>query len=199
MIRRIIIFVVIIVVGVGWYLGAYTPFVKSKKFIETIRSGESIRTVDDLKFVFERTFKIYSPIAQDEVLSFFADQMVNILSTKPPKEVGIQLIDYTISRLQPVLDNPKSPELTKAFIKAASVSEIGWINYQEEKYFEMAEYYLLEGLKISPNRSQNLYGLFNLYLSKSDFEKAREVGEKIIVFWPDDNRMRQLLDSLPGE
>lgn len=194
--KKVVIVIVIVIVGVGWYLGAYTPLKKSKKFIEATRSGPSIKTVDDLKFIFNKALDFDSPVAKDEVVGFFVDQMIFILSTKPPKEIGVEIIEYAILRLNQILENPKSPELTKSFLKAASIYEIGWVNYGEEEYFRRAEEYLIEGLKVSPRLPQFLYGLFNLYLGKKDIEKARKVGEEILNYWPSDERIKEIMNTL---
>ena len=170
--------VLIIASAAGWWFGAYLPFQKSKRFIEVIRSGSVIKTIDELERRFNAVLDFYSPVGEAEAIGFFADQMVNVLGTKPPAE------------------NPESPELTKVFLKVASLNEVGWIIYQKEEYFRRAENYLLEGLKISPNRPQYLYGLFNLYASVGDRERVKAIGEEILRFWPNDEVMRAKVSLL---
>lgn len=181
---------------VGWYFGAYLPFQKSKKFIEVIRSGSAIKTVEELEKRFNSVLNIPSPVGRDETVGFFADQMVSVLGTKPPEEIGARLIAYAESKVRPVLQNPRSPELTKILLKMASLNELGWIVYQKEEYFLQSEQYLARCLEVSPNRPQCLYGLFNLYASIGDIERLKAVGEKILNFWPEDDAMRSRLNAL---
>ncbi len=188
--------VLIITAVAGWWFGAYLPFQKSKKFIEVIRSGSAIKSIEDLEMRFDSVLDFYSPVGKDEVVGFFADQMVSVLGTKPPADVGGRLIAYTEEKAKPVLENPESPELTKVFLKMASLNEVGWIVYHKEEYFRRAENYLLQGLKISPNRPQYLYGLFSLYASVGDKERVKAIGEEILRFWPNDEVMRAKLGSL---
>ncbi|KKT89077.1 MAG: hypothetical protein UY32_C0015G0002 [Candidatus Jorgensenbacteria bacterium GW2011_GWC1_48_8] len=188
--------VLIIASAAGWWFGAYLPFQKSKRFIEVIRSGSVIKTIDELERRFNAVLDFYSPVGEAEAIGFFADQMVNVLGTKPPADVGERLIAYTEEKARPVLENPESPELTKVFLKVASLNEVGWIIYQKEEYFRRAENYLLEGLKISPNRPQYLYGLFNLYASVGDRERVKAIGEEILRFWPNDEVMRAKVSLL---
>jgi len=188
---------VLIVAAVsGWYLGAYLPFQKSKKFIEVIRSGSAIKTVEELERRFDSVLDIPSPVSRDETIGFFVDQMVTVLGTKPPAEVGARLIAYTENKVRLVLQNPKSPELTKVLLKMASLNELGWIVYQKESYFRSAENYLGRCLQVSPNRPQCLYGLFNLYASVGDRERVKAIGEEILRFWPNDEVMRAKMSSI---
>ncbi len=188
--------VLIIAAGFGWYFGAYLPFQKSKKFIEVIRSGSAIKTVEELERRFDSVLNLSSPVGRDETVGFFADQMVNILGTKPPAEVGARLIAYTEEKVRPVLTNPRSPELTKVLLKMASLNELGWIVYQKDGYFRQTENYLVQCLTVSPNRPQCLYGLFNLYASIGDEERVRALGETILGFWPEDGAIRSRLETL---
>ncbi|HXF44193.1 MAG TPA: hypothetical protein VNK70_01885 [Candidatus Paceibacterota bacterium] len=194
--KKFVIVVIIAVAVTGWWFGAYLPFQKSKMFIEVIRSGSVIKTVDMLEQRFDAVLGFPSPIGKDEVVGFFADQMVSVLGTKPPKEIGTRLIAYTEDRVRGVLENPRSPELTKVLLKMASLNELGWVVYQNEVYFRAAEKYLYQCLEVSPNRPQCLYGLFNIYANSGLKAEAKAVGEKIIGFWPEDKVMRSKINLL---
>jgi hypothetical protein len=50
---------------------------------------------------------------------------------------------------------------------------------------------------LSPNRPQFLYGLFDFYRMTGNFARAREVGEKILALWPEDELARKILKDLP--
>lgn len=196
MTEKLVAVVLMIAAAVGWYFGAYLPFQKSKRFIEIIHSSSVVKTVDELENRFDSVLDFYSPVGNEEIVSFFADQMVNVLSTKPVEEIGVRLIAYTEEKAKPVLEDSRNPELTKVLLKMASLNEIGWIVYQKPDYFRKAEDYLLQGLEVSPDRPQFLYGLFNLYASVGDNERARTIGEKILSFWPSDEIMRAKVNSL---
>jgi len=189
--------ILIIAAGAGWYFGAYLPYQKSTRFIEVIRSGSTIKSLAELERRFDSVLDFYSPVSRDETLSFFAEQMVNVIgNAKIPQDIAAKLIDYTVSKLAPVLDNPRSPELTKILLKVGNLYQIGWLLYGDDDYFRKAESYLKEGLAVSPNRPQFLYTLFELYRAAGRKDEAKAVGEKILSFWPNDNVLRAKFNAL---
>lgn len=195
--KKIIIVIVIAIISSAVYFGAYLPFKKARAFIAIGRSLQKVRSVEELQSKFDRVLNIKTSVAHDEVLSFFADQMAGIIRSGPPKPIGQALIDYTINRITPVLENEASPELTKMLLKAAIVYQTGWLLYGDEKYFQQAEFYLLQGLEKSPNRPQFLYGLFDLYSAKKENAKALGIGETIIRLWPKDSYIKEKVQLLP--
>jgi tetratricopeptide (TPR) repeat protein len=180
----------IILVFVSLYFGAYLPYKEAKAFISTARSLQSVRSIDELKTRFDSVLTIGSPVAEDEVVGFILGQLSNVLRTNPPEEIGRITVDYAEEVAVPVLTNPSSPELTKTVLKLGNIHQMAWLLYGDKNYRQKAEELYLQGLEISPNRSQFLYDLFELYLSAGEREKAAEIQEEIIRFWPGDLRIQ---------
>jgi len=194
--KKIFILAVIILVFISLYLGAYLPFKKSARFVAVTRSLASVRSVESLQVRFDDALNFYSPIARDETISFFADNMLNVLRTRPQEPVGRIVIEYATERIEPILSNPSSLELTKVLLKVGNLYQLGWELYGDEGYFKRAEASYLRGLEISPRRPQFLYGLLRLYVAVGDEERTREIGEEILRYWPIDGGVRKVLDDL---
>ncbi|MCP6720026.1 MAG: hypothetical protein KJI72_01700 [Patescibacteria group bacterium] len=194
--KKLVILAVIILIVFSLYFGAYLPFKKSTRFVAVTRSLASVRSVDILQRRFDDALNLYSPIAGDETISFFADQMLTILRTRPQEPIGRIVIEYATERIEPILSNPSSLELTKVLLKVGNLYQLGWELYGDEGYFERAEANYLRGLEISPRRPQFLYGLLQLYMAAGDKERIREVGEEISRYWPADGNVRKILDDL---
>ncbi len=61
-----------------------------------------------------------------------------------------------------------------------------WKKYKKEEYYLKAEKYYRTALASWPKLPPLLYGLFDLYQSKQDKEKMKEIGAVILNYWPDD-------------
>ncbi len=194
--KKIVIVIGILIVAIGLYFGAYLPFKKAKALISAIRSLQSVRSIKELEYRFDKVLGIGSPAARDETVGFMTEQLLNLLRSSPPKAIGEMVINYTEEITKPVLNNPASPELTKIILKLAILYQTGWSLYQDKIYALRAEELYLRGLEVSPNRPQFLYGLFDLYLATGNRVKAVAVGEEIIRFWPTDSLVKQNLERI---
>jgi hypothetical protein len=185
--KKIVIVIIIVIVIVGLYFGAYLPYKKAHAFILKIRQLQSVGSIEELTFNLSEVLDIPSPVGRDEVVGFTLDQLSNIVRGDFSKEINHSLADYAEEISAPVLDNPRSAELTKTILKMGIIYQKIWFFHKEPVYAAKAETLYLKGLEISPNRPQFLYGLFDLYLSGGRVEDAKQIGEKIIGFWPNDS------------
>jgi len=178
-IKKVAIVAGIVVVAVGLYWGALLPYRKAKAFIGSVRALQSVKTVQEVESRFQEVLDIASPVGHDETVGFVVEQLTNVIRSRPPEEADSQ-----------------SPELTKMILKMGIVYQAAWLLYADETYAGKAEELYLEGLKISPNRPQFLYGLFDLYASGGRRAEAIEIGKEIVRFWPNDSLLEQKLRLL---
>ena len=76
------------------------------------------------------------------------------------------------------------------------IYQTAWLLYRDGDYAATAEELYLNGLEVSPDRPQFLYGLFDLYLSGGREKEALEVGKEIARLWPTDSSVRQRIQLL---
>ncbi|OGG39575.1 hypothetical protein A2116_00760 [Candidatus Jorgensenbacteria bacterium GWA1_49_17] len=195
-IKKVAIVAGIVVVAVGLYWGALLPYRKAKAFIGSVRALQSVKTVQEVESRFQEVLDIASPVGHDETVGFVVEQLTNVIRSRPPEEVGRLIVDYAEEVSHPVLADSQSPELTKMILKMGIVYQAAWLLYADETYAGKAEELYLEGLKISPNRPQFLYGLFDLYASGGRRAEAIEIGKEIVRFWPNDSLLEQKLRLL---
>ncbi len=195
-VKKTIIAIFIVVVFVGLYFGAYLPYKKANAFITTIHLLQSVESVDELKYRFDKVLNINSPVARDEVVGFTLNQLTNLIRNGLSEEVGGLIVGYAEEIARPILADSQSPELTKIILKMGIVYQTTWSIYEDKVYAEAAENLYLRGLEVSPNRPQFLYGLFDLYLSEGRVKEAIEVGEQITAIWPADSLVGQKLQLL---
>jgi len=196
LVKKIVIIVAVFFAVLGIYFGAYLPYKKANAFIGKIRLLQSVKSIDELKFHFNEVLGMGSPVAQDEIVTFTLDQLSNVIREDLPEAINRSITDYTEEVASSVLENPRSAELTKTYLKMGIIYQKNWLFYKDPVFAAKAEDMYLKGLAISPNRPQFLYGLFDLYLSGRRMEEAKSVGEKILGFWPNDSLMEEKLRIL---
>ena len=70
-------------------------------------------------------------------------------------------------------------------------------NYgQKPEDFKKALNYYERAFMIGPKLPPVLYGLFNLYIQSGQKDKAKEIGQIILNYWPDNDQIRGLISSL---
>ncbi len=197
-IKKLIAIIIIVGVIVLLYFGAYLPLKKGQLYIGALKemSSKQAKSVKDLNDIFRKVFDFYSPVGNNEVMSAYLGVMLNIISQQDNKAVVDAIIGDVEKNATPVLEAPE-----KAFNYWQSVYTMGLIyrvaaiKFYDENYYQKALQTFEEGLKYSPNRPNLLYGLFDLYLAKGDKEKAKEIGQVILKYWPKDEEVRKVVNS----
>lgn len=69
-----------------------------------------------------------------------------------------------------------------------------WQEYGRDRDFEMTERYYRGALAMAPRLPNLLYDLLNIYDIGKEQEKAAEIANRILVLWPDDKLVRELLE-----
>ncbi len=186
-----IIAVVLLVLGIlSIYFGAYTPFVKSRRYVSTINSLSNISTVESFENAFNKVFDFYSPIGDEEITKYLGTNIVSIIAQGDQPEIPMRAItSYIELQLQ-------QNDVMHLLIGAYAHQSL-WNNYnQQESDFKKAETYYRKALAIGPKLPPVLYGLMELYQLEGDEVGMREIGNIILKYWPDDKNVKRALENL---
>ncbi|MFH1192969.1 MAG: hypothetical protein V1656_01470 [Candidatus Jorgensenbacteria bacterium] len=178
-IQTSIIAALIILVLAGIIFGAYAPLVKSTRYIKALGTVSSIHTMGDFEQNFLPALTHWSPIGQEEVVKFLANDIMSIASQpEQPEVVARMVVDF----IEPYLfkDN------VRHMLIGGGLRAILWLNYgRQETDFEKAEAYYRAALAIGPKLPPPLYALLDLYRQKGDGEKENAIKDRIVALWPD--------------
>lgn len=169
--------------------GSYLPWVKSRLFITSLGSASSIKTINDFKKNFDKPFKFYSPVGDEETAKFLGSDILRAISQKEQSEEASRiLVDY----MEPYMLKNNVRHL----ILLGQMYSVLWQKSGKEEDFKKAEEYYLKALAIGPKLPPVLYGLFDLERAKGNEERVKETGEKILQYWPEDERIKEILNNL---
>jgi len=187
--KQFLIIIGIISAILGIIFGAILPFQRAKLYIAAIQQSPNIKTLEEFEQIFDKVWQSYSPVGDEEIARHLASSILNPLaSPEQPKVAARFLVDYI------------EPKLAKNNVKhlliAADMYRVLWDRFgQKEDDFRKSEEYYLKALPLGPGLPLTLYGLLDLYKMKGNTEKMREIGEKILSLWPDDERIKDAIKS----
>lgn len=183
--NTIIIFGVILAV-LGLVFGSFMPYFKAKFYVRAVNNLSSVKTLEDFRKNFDTVFNFYSLIGNEEVARFLGDLIYgNLAQSNYSENIAREMVNYIEPRL--VKNSIKSS------LSLAGMYQILWRNHNRPEDFSRAENYLKEALVINPKSPQALYSLFNLYSLTGQKEKTKEIGETIIKYWPEDEKIKNSL------
>jgi tetratricopeptide (TPR) repeat protein len=187
-IKQFIILLLIVLVGLGVYFGAFLPLGKSQRFIDAQTNIRLVQSTEQLKALYDVPLNFSSPIGQEEVVKFVASTVGDILAQENiPEEVGRWLVAY----IDPYLFKN---ELRHLMLRGNMYAFL-WEKYGNEEDFKKAEEALLAAHNIGPKTPPILYRLLDLYAKKGDEANARKYAELIISYWPQDEKVRAFLNN----
>lgn len=164
----------------GLYFGSYLPLAKSQRYIEALgvmRSG-SIASIQQFEDVFDKVFRFYSPIGDEEVAKFLSNDILSVISQKDqPEEVSRALVAY----IEPYMikDN------VRHLLTLAELYRVMWLNYKNEEYYSRAENFYKSAYVLGPTLPPVLYSMLDLYLSRGDTKNVEKISEEILKIWDD--------------
>ncbi|MGC9610780.1 MAG: tetratricopeptide repeat protein [Minisyncoccia bacterium] len=178
--------------------GEYLPFEKSKQLIISLNQAGNSTTLKDFEDTFNRVFDFYSPIGQPESIRFFGSQITGYLSHEIPIDLSQGLTNYTDKVFQASENSVgfKGLNYTQTQLMLANVHYLNWVNAKNKADFDKTEEYYKEVVKLSPNRPQALYGLFQLYYSNKDVDNTLSMADKILSVWPDNQKLKDIVSPL---
>ncbi len=172
------------------YFGAYLPFQKSQRYITAIRNVPQIRTTADFHKEFDVPFSYVSPIGDEEITKFLSSDVLNMIQKNQPEEVARDLVSYVDQHL-----SRYSYDLRLELLRG-HLYETLWRNYRHGDDYLKAESIYLHAVQLGPRVPRALYVAFNLYVTSQDPRGLREIGEKILSLWPEDVRVKEVVDSI---
>lgn len=176
--------ILITLAGIIW--GAILPFAKSRMYVEATKM--EVVSLEEFERVYDAVLEFPSPVGNEEAIRFLGSIVEGIIVIEnQPEDASVGLVKYWEERAY-------KDDIRHLIILSALYRNL-WVRFEREEYFRKAEEYALAAESITPNLPQALYSLYNLYTYSGDGEKAREYAEKILSFWPDDERIREFLED----
>ena len=187
-----------IIILIAMYLGAYLPLKKSQRYIGAILAFQSnkIRSLQDFNATFDSVLNFYSPIGQDETISYYFGILANVISHQDNKEMILALTERAEDLMEPVIKAGKGFGYSQNLYNFAVFYKIAALKLESDVYLQKSIDLFNEGLKNSPGRYIFLEGLFDLYRIKGDTAKMKEIGGTILKHWPDKENVKQALETL---
>jgi len=191
LLKQFAIIALLILAALSSVFGALLPWQKSTVYIDTLtalQSGKSF-TQDQFESQMNGVFNFYSPIGQEEVVKFFSNDVLNIITQENfPVDATRFLITYT----EPYLFQSNVRHL----IFGAMAYENLWLASKSENDYKKSEAYFLKAYAIGRNLPPVLYGMFDLYYRHNDKENLKKIGLEILSYWPDDANVKNTVSSL---
>lgn len=189
MIKNIAIVIVIVVVFFGLYFGSLLPFAKAKLYVRAMGNLQSIKSLNEFKKNFDVSLDFYSPVGQEETTLFLATEIAGRMIYPGQAEVvSRELVNY----IEPRIFQNNSRHL----LLIASIYGKMFNIYGKENDLKITEEYFQKLLEINPKSPQTLYSLLDIYQKKGEVEKIKVIGETILKYWPEDERIKELLNNI---
>ncbi len=195
--RQIIAIIITGAVAIAVYFGAYLPLRKSQMHIDAVLSVQSgkVNTLKDFNNLFDPVLDFYSPVGQDEITQYYLGILANIINQQSDKTVIDILARQAESRMAPILEKSKGFSFNQNLYTLGSIYKIVAIKFKDEGYYQKSVNIFQKGLEYSPNRLIFLRGLFDLYTAHGYNDKAREIGETILKYYPNEGAVRKFMES----
>lgn len=178
----------IIIVLLSFVYGAVLPFMKAGSYLTALSNLPRVRSVQEFGQNFDVMFNFYSPVGDEEVTKFLANDIVELVNqSQQPESVSRALVSYIEPHLQK--DNPRH------LLSGAQMHTILWMRYHSKEDFSKAEGYYKQILSVGPKLPPALYGILDLYVRAGDKDNARKVAETILTYWPTDASVRALIQK----
>lgn len=189
MIKNIIVVIGIILAILGIIFGAFLPLAKAKSYIGAFSRLQSVKTLEEFKRTFDAPLNFYSPVGQEEVVRFLANEILGkMIYAGQKEEISRELVLY----IEPRVSSNNSKHLLILAMMYGRMFEI----YGNGEYLEKAQENFQRMLVLNPKSPQALHSLFGIYLRKGEFGKAKEIGGIILQYWPEEENIKKILESI---
>src|SRR3989338_11583231 len=187
LLKQFLIIILIILAILSIYFGSYLPLVKARRYVAALRSNQNVKTLEDFKANFDKSFTFYSPIGDEEIAKFLSNDILSIIASQNQQEkIDRALVAY----LEPYAFKNNVRHL----MVMGQMYGLLWEKYgRKEEDFQKAEEYWQKAFVIGPKLPPVLYGILNLYQAKGDQEKIKEISEIILQHWPEDEKIKEIL------
>lgn len=180
-IKQLIILLLIIFTGLGIYFGALLPLAKSQSFINAQRNISTVRSVEDLKNLYDTPLLMWSPIGQEEIVKYTGGTVSDIILGQQIDEPTAR---WLLNYIEPYLFNNDVRHL----MLEGDMYFFVWERYsQNPADLAKAEANYIAAYEIGPKLPLPLYRLVELYAKSGDLEGVRKYGSIILQYWDDPN------------
>lgn len=203
LIRKIIAVILAVTLLVLAYLGSFLPMRKSTAFVRGIRAIDVIFASDKFtselfENIMSKSLLMPSPIGQEEIVRQVTNIALDIIQQSSGKPKNAEsLVNFAESFYAPIIRRGRGMSFSQNLYVLGLMHRAALMQTRDGRHLAANIAYYEEGLRLSPNRPQFLYGLFDAYRLAGDFEKARKIGEKIVANWPTDKKVAELTADLP--
>lgn len=189
MFKPTIITVLIVLTLLGLYFGAYMPLKKAQTYIAVARALPTYGTVQNVVEKYDMIFNLNSPVGQREAVKFFLQDVMSIINQEQQEEEASKmLVEYVGSKIN-------EHDIIHNLHMAYAYSTL-WRRFQKKEYFDKAEGYFQKVLEVGPKLPHGLHALLELYARSGNLVKAKEVGEVVLKYWPDNQNVREYLEEI---
>lgn len=179
------------------YFGAYLPFRKSQLYINSLSNfgKNKARTMEEFNKIFQPVFDYRSPVGDDEIISHHLSTILAVMTQQSNRLVIDALIKEAESATAPMLKSGRGFNYTATLYTLALTYRDAAFRFSDENYYQKSIETFNKALETSPRRPGFLYGLYDLYIAKGDFNNAGEVGKIILKYWPQDEEVRKVVEK----
>ena len=171
-----------------WF-GSVLPWRKARSYIQAIQSLSTVKSVGEFEDAFNKSLLLASPVGQEEIVKFMGSDVIgNLVAQDNPEGISRTLVSF----IEPHLFADDVMHL----LAGANLYSMLWQKYQREEDFTKAEHYYRAALALGPKLPPVLYGLLNLYTLDNNKEKAAQIAQTILKYWPDDSNIQGLITRL---
>lgn len=195
--KHLIAIIVSVAVLAFIYLGSIAPVVKSKRYIDLLNDLEAgrINNVLTLLDKIDNVSAYYSPIGNNEIISSYIGVILRLVFQNKNQQIYNALVTDASGRAQ-IFNTKKGFNISQGLLQMATLYTIGATTYMNEKYYQKAVDANNFGLTYSRGRKPFYDNLLNLYVAFGNKEKAKQIGETILKYWPEDDKIKQVFKSL---
>lgn len=189
--RQLLVIILIILSALGIYFGAYLPWVKSRAYINALKtmSGGGVQSLGDYFDAYDKAVKLYSPIGEEEIAKFLVNDIMNLISTDTQsEEASNALVEYA----EPLLFKNNVRHL----LLGGRMYYILWMRFGDKKNYEKAGVYYRQAFELGPKLPPVLYGLLQFYQDGGETEKFEEVRKIIRGYWPEDDVFQSVIEKV---
>lgn len=189
-VKKIIAVVVSVFILSVAYYGNFLPLRMSQTFIATLRSLQSIKSLEEFENTVSVPLDIPSPIGKEELVRNTASIVMNLIQQNDKPEVIAEVIKFLDHYYDPIIARGVGMSFEQNLYVLGTINQLAFVRTNDTSYFLKAKKYYEQGLALGPKRPQFLYGVFDIYRTEGNVQKAIEVHDRIIAQWPDDQRIK---------
>jgi hypothetical protein len=174
---------------------------KAQLFIDTLEGLQATppSSLQDLETRLSVPLDYPSPIGQEELVRNAANSVLNLVQQSKDASTTIAIVQYLNSYYNPILARGKGMSFDQDLYLEGAINEVAFANTGDPDFILAAKQAYEEGITLSPNRPQFLYGLFDVYRTIGDVTDTEMVANTIIENWPSDTSVAPALSQFLSE